>query len=395
VIEVTGLRRTRPEVVLRELPLRAGDPVDWTRLERSRFRLLDLHIFADVGFRPRRDPATDRPVLEVRVVERPDWYALPTFEYEEEVGFTLGLSATTLNLGGMARRAWASVGWGGHRYVSGGYATNWAIGRRLGLGLGATRQRGRNLSQGTIEERTGGSVAIAPARGPRVSFPCGLGWEEVRSRPDPEPGRGFDGVAERGRDDHRWMQAGARVDTRDYRARPRRGGVLAAYASAHGGLLGGTTAMERYALDAMVVRPAGPVVVTVGSRAILSRGGVPSFLRLGLGGATSLRGHAPGEYEGENRWIGWLEGRFPLFSRHEVTLPAPLTGTADLTIDGAVFLDAGSAWEAGEMSRGVARGHWGAGAGLRLVLPLAGLLNVDLATDGRHVEAHVLTGPRF
>lgn len=394
-VEVQGLRRTRPQTVLRELSIYRGQQIDWVRLERDRLRLLDLGLFASVAFVPRRDPGLDRPVLEIHVRERPDLLVLPNISWEEGQGFTYGASATRWNLGGMARTVWTAAGTGARRYAQAGYATRWAFGRRLGFSAQGGWRQSRNLSQGSIERRTEIGAGIVPARGPHLSFPFGAGWARVRSRPDPHPAPGFAGVATLRRDDHRWVQGGARFDTRDYRARPRRGEVLAVGAVANGGLLGGSVAMERYGLDAMLVRRTGPAVLTVASRTVVSRGGVPSFLRLDLGGPSDLRGYPPGLFEGDNRWSGWVEERFPLLPRWEITLPRPFSTTFDLTVDGAIFVDAGAIGSRGAWAHGRVRGHGGAGAGLRLVVPFAGLLSLDLATDGSGIEAHVLSGPRF
>lgn len=394
-LDIRGLRRTRSTVVLREISARPGQPLDWNSLERDRLRLLDLGLFAGVVLVPRRDRDLDRPVLEVRLRERPDFLAAPTLSWEQGQGFTYGASATTLNLGGMARQAWAGAGAGARIFGQAGFASRWAFGHRLGLSIAASLLRQRSLSQGTIENHAGGNAWLSPARGLHVSFPVGIGWEEVRAKPDPDAAPGSPDTAVARRDDHRWAEIGGRIDTREYRARPRRGEVLVVRAAAHGGLLGGTSAMERYALDAMLVRPTGRAVLTLASRTILSRGSVPSFLRLDLGGAADLRGHSPDVYVGDNRWSGWVEERVPLFPRVEFALPPPFSTTVDVTIDGAVFMDAGATWDRGDWSHGRVRGHWGAGVGLRLAVPFAGLVSLDLATDGSGVQVHALTGPRF
>lgn len=394
-VEIQGLDRTRSLIVRRELSARAGAHLDWDHLERDRLRLLDLGLFASVSLVPRRDRGLDRPILVVRVRERPDFLALPTLSWEQGQGFTYGASASTLNLGGMARSAWIAAGMGARRYLQAGYATRWVLGRRLGFSAQGSLRRTRSLSQGSIERHSGINAGLAPMRGLHLSFPFGAGWERVRAHPDATPPPDFTGAATSRRDDHRWFEAGARIDTRDYRARPRHGEVLAVRAAAHGGLLGGSLAMERYALDAMLVRAAGVAVLTLASRTVVSRGGVPAFLRLDLGGPTDLRGHRPDVYEGDNRWSGWVEERLPLLPRWEITLPPPFSNTFDLTVDGAVFVDAGAIWNRGDWSRGSVRGRWGVGAGLRLVVPFAGLLSLDLATDGNGFEAQALAGPRL
>jgi outer membrane protein assembly factor BamA len=394
-VSIAGLIHTRERVVQRELSARVGEPLDWNRLERDRLRLLDLGLFSRVDLISRRDHARDRPILEVRLRERPAVLALPVLMWEPGKGFTYGGSVSALNLGGMARQGAVSAGAGARRFLQIGYANRWSFGRRLGLNVHGGLLHTRNISQGTIEDHRGLSTGIAPARGPSVSFPAEVGWEEVRAKPDPHPAPAFSGTPRSSYDDHRWAGVGGRIDTRAYRARPRRGEVLYVGAAEHGGLLGGSVAMERYALDAMLVRPLGATVFTVASRSAISRGSVPSFLRLELGGPANLRGHPPAAYEGDNSWSGWVEERVPLIRGIEFTLPRPYPAAVDLTIDGAVFVDVGAIWNRGDWPAGRVRGRWGAGAGLRLAVPIFGLLSLDVATGGDSIRAQVLAGPRF
>lgn len=391
-IELEGLRRTRPEVVLRELSARTDRPVEWQGLDRDRLRLLDTELFASVDLRARRDRASDRPVLTVTVRERPSVLALPTGEYSEEDGITLGAAAQDLNFRGRAEHAGVAGAWGGRRYGTAWWSTRWVFERRLPLGLSASRSRRTNEAEGTIEDRASGGLALAPTRGPSLSFPCGAGAEAVKTRRDPQAGLGLVSAE---RDDHRWLSAGVRWDNRGYRARAERGLVLGAGVAAHGGLLGGTTSLEQYLLDAAVVRPTGRgSALTFASRLVLSRGGVPSYLRMGLGGSSTLRGSAPNRWRGENRWVGWVEERIPLLGRRTLTLGGG-RWTLDLTVDGALFADAGAIWEDGEDRTARPRLHGGGGAGLRLVVPFVSVLNLDVATDGESFRLHTSTGVRL
>jgi outer membrane protein assembly factor BamA len=389
-VALDGLGRTRPFVLLRELSCREGDRLDWERLERDRLRLLDLDLFARVVLRAERDSASDRPVLGVEVRERPTRYLLPNLEYDEEDGFTYGLFGAELNFAGRAWRGGFSSGWGGRRYVSVAAGAPWVAGRRLAAGLACARSRQTNRGEEQQEDRVSASAALAPTRGPRWSFPCELGVETVRT--DPE---GPDSLRPSGRDDHRWLGAGFRHDSRDSRVRALRGSVVGLRAVGHGGILGGSTSLQRYELDLLRTVPTGGgSALTVAGRGSWSRGGVPRFLRLGLGGASNLRGHDISEYRGENRWFGWVEERFPLMAQREFRLAGDRE-TLDLTIEGDLFADVGSVWDGDALQRGVARMRWGAGAGLRFLVPWISVLQCDAATDGRRFRLHVLTGLRL
>ena len=379
-------------VVRRELSLGPGDRIDWACLDRDRLRLLETELFASIELRAQRDTLSDRPVLLVVARERPAFLALPTMDYSEEDGITAGALVQDLNFRGRAENAGVAGGWGGRRFGQLWWSTRWVAGRRLGLALGLTRSRRSNEGEGTIEDRTTGAIGLGFARGPTLSFPLGVGTEKVKTRPDPDaestPGRLRD-------DDHRWVSAGVWRDTRGYRARATRGTALGAGLTAHGGILGGTTSMEQYRFDAAIVRPTGrATALTVASRLVVSRGEVPSYLRLGLGGSGTLRGSGPNRWRGKSRWTGWLEERIPLIGRRTLAI-ARGKYHLDLTVDGALFVDAGAIWEGSAREDGRAPPHWGAGAGLRIVVPFVSVLNLDLATDGRQVRIHTSTGVRF
>ena len=71
-IEVFGNTATQTELILRTLPLRAGDALHASdkRLREARFKVLALGYFRDVTLAMRKGSARGRVVLEVRVVER-------------------------------------------------------------------------------------------------------------------------------------------------------------------------------------------------------------------------------------------------------------------------------------------------------------------------------------
>lgn len=389
-LELIGLDRTHPSVVLRELSCREGDRLDWERLARDRLRLLDLDLFARVELYAEPDSAGDGPVLGVELRERPTRYILPNLEYDEEDGLTYGLFGAELNFAGRAWRGGFSSGWGGRRYLAASVGAPWFAARRISVGLGAARSRENNQGEKQREDRASVGLAFAPTRGTRWSFPFDLGVEEIRIDPaGPETPR-----ASR-TDDHRWCGGGFRWDSRDSRARSRRGSVVGLRAVGHGGVLGGSTSLVRYDLDLLLTRPTPRRgALTLASRCSWSRGRVPSYLRLGLGGASTLRGYDVAEFRGDSRWIAWVEQRFPWMSQREFRLPRARE-TLDLTIDALVFADVGSIWDGDALQGGRARARWGSGLGLRLLMPLISVLQWDVATDGRRVRLHVLAGLRM
>ena len=234
--------------------------------------------------------------------ERPTFLAYPTLELTAEDGLAYGAYAESQNFEGLNESAGADFVAGGRSAISLWFATPWIGRRRIGLGVEALHTRVRNRVVDLIERHDGGDISVSPARGPWTSFPLGLGAERVRTQPN-GPG-GSESVPLES--DHRWVQQGLWHDSRDFRARPRQGNVFGLFAAAHGGFLGGNTSFQRYEMDWLQVVPCGRNgAFTAGSRLVWTRGGVPDYLRLGLGGASTLRGSDEGVWSGESRWNGW------------------------------------------------------------------------------------------
>ncbi len=392
-IELTGLVRTRPEVITRELSCRVGDSLDWDRLERDRLRLLDLGIFAEVLFQARPDSARQAPVLWIEVRERPTILAYPVVDYTPEDGISWGGYASTINLRGRNERAALSAVGGGRQNLSLAYDTPWLAGRRLGLGAGIYGSRSRDRTDGLIVDQRGAYLSAEPSHGAQIGFPLLAGVERASSRPDPALGPGASASART--DDHRYLQLGALRDSRDSRFRPFTGSKVAISFEPHGGVLGGTTDFQRYGLGLLrVLSTGGGTAFTAASLLEWSRGSVPNYQRVELGGIGSLRGYAQGEFGGESRWNGWVEERFPILPKRTLSLRGGRINL-DLTVDGAAFVDGGSIWEGHALEDGRASARWGGGVGLRFLAPWFNLVSLDVATDGRQVRAYGGGGLRF
>ena len=78
-IEVSGLTRTKPEVVLRELPFVPGDVVSQDDWEFAELRLWNLNIFATVATSAVRDLRTGKVTCHVDLTER--WTLIPLFSF--------------------------------------------------------------------------------------------------------------------------------------------------------------------------------------------------------------------------------------------------------------------------------------------------------------------------
>ena len=390
-VEIEGLSRTRPELVTRELWHRPGRRIDFVRLREDRDHLLDLGLFANVDLSLARDRETNRPRLLVRLSERPTFYALPTIDYDPENKFSYGAVVSESNFRGLGQSLELSGRVGGVRDARLGYGRRWTFGRRCGLGLSLYWARQKKETDLLRETRAGVSVALAPSRGRTRGMSINPGWENARTEPYASSPPGT--LPER--DDHRWLGLGLYQDTRAYRLRANRGHLMALGAVRHGGPLGGDTDFWRWTGDLLAVIPTGEESgLTLATRLLWSEGTVPRYLRSSLGGPSTLRGYSPGEFGGESRWVGWAEQVVPLLSRRTYDLRR-LHRKVDVTVDGSLFVDAGSIWEGSALARGRAKTRFGGGAGLRFLIPLVQLIRLEVSTDGRTVRVDGAGGIRL
>jgi hypothetical protein len=122
---------------------------------------------------------------------------------------------------------------------------------------------------------------------------------------------------------------------------------------------------------------------TLAARVIGEVSGGPDARRTYFGGSLSMRGYPFGYFNGTRLVMGNLEWRFPLLDYLALGLPA---GTIAFThVEGALFFDAGTAWDAGEEFPGL-EGDFG--IGLRLGLGPFVALRFDFAwlTDFYEVQ---------
>ncbi len=389
-IEVTGLVKTQSIVVRRELRIAVGDVVKWSRVEADRLRLLDLGLFAEVRTELRRDRELNRPVLTFEIAERPSWVFLPRVDYDPEDGFTYGLYYSERNFRGRRERISVSGRLGGRTGAGVSYGVPWIAGRRIGAGIGLFVSERDKKTERVRESRSGVSLSLSKSFGYERSTAIYGGVEEAKTDPlDPNEKN----PPPREREDHRWTGVGFSHDDRDYRVRALRGRHLGLSVTQHGGPLGGDSDMVRYGINYLqVVGTGGGTALTLGTRALLSDGPVPTYLRQNLGGINTLRGYDQGEFGGESRWIAWVEERIPLLRKRTTRIWGK---TLDFAVDFTVFGDMGSIWEGNELLEGHAKSRWGGGGGLRLIMPWVDVFRIEVATNGENVIAYAASGVRL
>ena len=167
-VKLTGLQKTKPEVVLRELPVQAGDVFDQREIDQSFHRLVNLGYFYEVSpslLEEGRTPAEiifNAKVTEARTgrLSGVIGYAPPTTEFEGAPQLTGVIEATETNLLGTGRGAnflWKS---GLLQTLRIGYVEPWAFGKPIKIGVEYSQVKQRNQFTDAASNENAASVTI-------------------------------------------------------------------------------------------------------------------------------------------------------------------------------------------------------------------------------------------
>ena len=160
-VKLTGLQKTKPEVVLRELPVQVGNVFDQRKIDQSFHRLVNLGYFYEVSPSLLEEGTTpEEIVFNAKVTEARTGrfmgvigYAPPTTEFDPPIppagggnrGVLTGvIEATETNLLGTGRMAhflWKS---GLLRTLKIGYTEPWAFGKPIKIGVEYSQLKQRN-----------------------------------------------------------------------------------------------------------------------------------------------------------------------------------------------------------------------------------------------------------
>ena len=185
-VKLTGLQKTKPEVVLRELPVQAGDVFDQRKIDQSFHRLVNLGYFYEVSpFLLEEGTTPEEIIFNAKVTEARTGrfsgvigYAPPTTEFEGAPQLTGVIEATEANLLGTGRGAnflWKS---GLLRTLRIGYTEPWAFDKPIKIGVEYSQVKQRN--QFTDAESDENAVSVTVGARFRRLFEGSLGFSYKR-----------------------------------------------------------------------------------------------------------------------------------------------------------------------------------------------------------------------
>jgi len=370
-IDIAGLRKTRPLVVIRELQFDSGEMLLGAPVARSQAALIATGLFTSVRIAPA--PGQEgRPVkdLLIEVTERSPGDASLGAGFATSEGARLRLQMRQLDLRGSGRRVGLDARLSQRRRLVEVSATEpWLLGARLSLDALSAYEHRREPS--FTAESVHGSLALRRALGRRWSIDGGYHLQrtqllEARVEVPALPRTGRVGK----------LMLGAARETRDDLFESRRGSLARLEVGLGSSRLGGSRDFLSAAVVARKFWPLGArVVLAAALRQAdiwLQRAGddLPLEDRLYAGGESSVRGfahHALGPRDARGAVLG---------GRHASEVALELRAPLGSHLGGVLFVDAGQL--VGAASELLLDGYaLGCGFGLRLRTPV-GLLRSDV-----------------
>ena len=168
-IKLTGLKKTKSRVVLRELPIQIGEVFDQRKIDQSLRRLTNLGYFYEVNPLVLEEGQTpDKIAFHARITEARTGrfsgiigYAPPSSEVDDAPRLTGTINASENNLLGTGRSVsffWKS---GLLKTIRFGYKEPWVFGKPANIGVEYTQLRQRNQFTDAESEEQSGNLTIS------------------------------------------------------------------------------------------------------------------------------------------------------------------------------------------------------------------------------------------
>ena len=196
-IEVRGNRKTKADIILRSLPIHAGDRLTPGRLDASRESLYRTRLFRTVHVAPKPGTEHGKAVLVVYVDEKRFGDAGISFEYTELDGFGLAADAYHVNLAGEGKTVGVEYSHGERLQRFGfSYADPWLTSGCISLHAKAHFSRADRdmyrssdpLKRGLYDvDRLGGAIGVGKPVGEKFRLVARYAFDEIRVNDFEEP----------------------------------------------------------------------------------------------------------------------------------------------------------------------------------------------------------------
>ena len=368
-IEISGLRHTKKELVIRELASKEGEPYLVVNANRDPDRLNRLGVFSSVKFNP--IAKSEGVVLQIDVREISPYLPTLSIEITEENGTAVGPGLRSVNFLGRAINMSAAARFGGQTVVELRAKTPLVLGTRMDY-EGAFVYRDRlNEAYEFQEVSTDFEVGFGRRWGESTRFGGIFKFLSVKSNTDGVT------LSASNKDEIPALGFFIAYDSRDLISNAHEGWQNQ-FVLSKSGILGGDSDFWTYTIDARRYQPlATRHTLAVFSLASLRTGTVgehiPVYLQFNIGGTNTVRGWNLGAREGKNQFLNTVEYRYELMAPRSGSIFG-FSGFLGLQL--AAFGDFGTAWNEGVES--IPSFIGGYGFGLRAIIPYVNMFRVDL-----------------
>ncbi len=387
-IWIKGNTKTHEKVIRRELTLFPGDILRRNELIRSQRKVYNLGFFSNITLDTRVVNDSGDIDLTFNIEEKQAGQFSVGIGYSAETKFTGNVSISIPNLRGLGELLYIR-GDKGSKYTNYelGFREPWLFDTPLSLGLNLFNIEVKQINY--TERRKGGRIDITRLI-PRLAYTSaylGYNLENIFIEADSTAPRSL--IDQSG---ERWKSAftlGLRRDSRDNFMNPKEGSKNSISVEISG--LGGSVRFQKYILESHVYNSLLRNFATLvrGKFAILSPKNAPTYERFILGGvgAWGVRGYPDlsiGSFE-DGKFTG---GRYAVVLTLEVKL------AFEQNMYPIVFMDLGNTWNNLEeinlydLKRGI-------GFGIRMEIPMMGLLGFDFAYGEQGWMPHFQVGTEF
>ena len=388
-VEVIGNTSTREYVILNEMALRPGMPVNAELLQYDRARIYSLGLFTFVDLS--LDTLGGRKTLRVLVSERWHYFPLPLFGFRDGDPKRPYYGAGFLhnNFQGRNQKLYGSMVFGYNPSAQLSFREPLIDPtHRLSFSSAASFSRVRNKSE--IEAEATGDFdemhyEVGVGIGKRLtlfeSISLSLSYQVVEI----SSYRFQRTVSASGIDRFLYATAGYSLDSRDLHEYPTRGGYFAAAVTKYGL---GTSDVDfaRIGVDLRGYLPLGASFTLAGrfTGSMVAGGMVPTYARMYFGYGERIRGYFRTVLEGEDLLSSSVELRFMLLPVRVFRLPTNLLPDEftiwQFGISLALFADAGTTWFRGDPLN-LNSFLSGYGGGIRFLLPYGIVARTEYALN--------------
>ncbi|HEX9997583.1 MAG TPA: BamA/TamA family outer membrane protein [Abditibacterium sp.] len=408
-IEISGLKKTRPELIRRQVRVKNGDPFDASKLRRDLNRIFDLGFFEDATFKVDDDTNLPGSVIVTYLLKEKRTGQLSFgvgFDSRSRISGFATVQET--NLRGKGLRALASLETGSRRNFELSFGNPFIGDKNASYDVSVYNRTifreprlVRQLTNGNTtdavsfeEQRTGGRFNFTKPLDYDRNRTLLFGYRNERAKLLQRDSNGVVGPPVTA--DGNQLQSSGKIsafsggflrDMRDLRLDPSRGSRQQLIVEQGISALGGDTTFTKIDLDLRQYFPLiqglkatdQPRLVFaarfVGGRSLKQ---LPAFEQYYIGGSDTVRGYDTDEQFGDNQFYTNLELRYRLQNKIQVV----------------GFVDAGTAFGGSFSSNTGSNTLFSYGGGLRVNTPI-GPIRLDIGKGDRGVQTHFAIGPTF